>query len=93
MGFFHKEFRRLFYNLGEGIGKKPVYFIVSSIFISLFFGSGVIWFKWEDNFEKLFSTKHGLTEHERDKVNEFFPPGQLGSYDPTRRTEIGSYAR
>jgi len=93
MGFINKYLRRVFYNLGERIGNKPVYFIVSSIFVSLLFASGLIWFKWDNNFEKLFSTKNGHTEQERNQVNKLFPPGEPGSYDPSRRTEIGSYAR
>jgi len=94
MGFINNYLRRIFYKIGECVGEKPVFFIVVSVFISLFLGSGlIVSFKYEGDFEKLFSTKHGASEKEMLRVNEIFPPGQPGSFEPSRRTRVGSLAR
>jgi len=93
MGELNNYFRGLFFNLGKRIGEKPVFFIVSSIFVTIFFGSGLLWFKYESDFQKISTTKGGPSVKDRDKIDALFPPNQPGSFDPSRRTGVGSFAR
>ena len=93
MGVVNRNLSRLFYKLGEKIGKYPSHFILGSLVVSLSLGTGILRLEYENNVERLFTQTDGPYGLEREQLDKYFNSSTKGSFDVSRSIRIGRFAR
>jgi len=88
-----KWLTRAFYKLGHVVAKRPGYFLMVPVFVTLICVTGFQRVKFEIDPEYLFSPEHGPGKTERAIVESHFKMNYSALFNPTRITRPGTAKR
>jgi len=89
---FDALLKRLFYNLGYQIGKRPMYFVIVPILLTALCATGFQQLDYEYDPEYLFSPSEGAAKKERLRLEEHFPTNYT-AFKSSRMTRVGKFGR
>ena len=92
LGVVDRALSAQFRRLGAHIGRKPGYYIVLPVVISLLAATGVQQLRYESDIEYLFSPVNGRSKTEKATVERLFPTN-FTEFDPGRSANTGYYIR
>ncbi|XP_037076347.1 patched domain-containing protein 3-like [Pollicipes pollicipes] len=81
-----------FHRLGLAIGRRPGYFLLVPVLLSLLAATGVQQLRYQDDPEYLFSPETGRAKTERALANRLFP-SNFSAFNPGRITDSGHFVR
>ena len=92
MGLVDRVLSAKFRRLGEHIGRKPGFFLVMPVMISLLAATGVQQLRYQDDPEYLFSPSNGRSREELAVVERLFPTN-FTAFNTGRMTDTGHFIR
>ena len=92
MGLVDRVLSAWFRRLGERIGRKPGFFLVMPVMISLLAATGVQQLRYQDDPDYLFSPSNGRSTEELAIVERLFPTN-FTNFNTGRMTDTGHFIR
>lgn len=90
---FHDYLRCFFYEVGFNVGRRPSYFIIIPIFMTLLGLTGLQQMKYQRDPEYLFSPDNGEGKLERNLVEKYFALNYSYNYNPSRMTRWDPFGK
>ncbi len=93
MGFVNRKLSQVFHKLGNTIAIYPKYSIVASVILSITLGTGLLELKFENDIESLYLYRNSDSKIGKELLQTEFPVNGSGKFTPSRRINLGRFAR